>query len=229
MQVALFAIGASIPLVVGSVVGALWKPPQRVLATALAFAAGALISAVAFDLFQDSYRGSGAVTAGLWFAAGAVVFVVIDNLLERWTGRGGDAVAFALLAGVTLDGVPENTALGVTLTHGGSIALLAAIFASNFPESMGGAVKMRQAGHSRLFAVGIWTGAAVLLGVAVVAGYALFAGASQSQLAAPLAFAGGAVLASVIDTVAPEAYQEGGPFVALASVAGFFMTFVLSH
>lgn len=225
----MFAIGASIPLVIGAVVGAFWKPPQKVLATALAFAAGALISAVAFDLFQDSYEGSGATTAGLWFAAGAVVFVGLDWLLEKWSGSSSDAVAFALLAAVTLDGVPENTALGVTLTHGGSIALLAAIFASNFPESMGGAAKMIEAGRSKTFAIGVWTGAAVLLGLAVAVGYLLFAGASEEQLAVPLAFAGGAVLASVIDTVAPEAYDEGGPYVALASVAGFFMTFMLSH
>ena len=60
-------------------------------------------------------------------------------------------------------------------------------------------------------------GATVLLGAAVVAGRLVFAGASPGQLALPLAFAGGAVLASVIDTLAPEAFGEGGPFVAPAS------------
>jgi hypothetical protein len=43
-----------------------------------------------------------------------------------------------------------------------------------------------------------------LLGAAVVAGRLVFAGASPGQLALPLAFAGGAVLASVIDTLAPK-------------------------
>ena len=36
------------------------------------------------------------------------------------------------------------------------------------------------------------------------------------------------MLASVIDTLAPEAFGEGGQFVALASAAGFFVAFMLS-
>ena len=55
-------------------------------------------------------------------------------------------MAFALLAGVTLDGVPENVALGVSLleTSGaGALTLLVAIFASNLPEALGGAAGMR--------------------------------------------------------------------------------------
>jgi hypothetical protein len=62
----------------------------------------------------------------------------------------GFGVAFALLAAVTLDGVPENLALGVALVCSegeltGVIALLVAIFLSNLPESLVGAV--RQSGR----------------------------------------------------------------------------------
>lgn len=46
--------------------------------------------------------------------------------------------------------------------------------------------------------------------------------------AAVVALWGGAVLASVIDTLAPEAFGEDGSFVALASAMGFFTAFVLS-
>jgi ZIP family zinc transporter len=49
-------------------------------------------------------------------------------------GCGTAPPGFALLAGDTLDGVPENAALGVSLVEGGSLALLVAVFASNFPE-----------------------------------------------------------------------------------------------
>ena len=223
----LFAAGASLPLLVGGAIGAAWRPPRRVLAIALAFAAGALISAVAFDLVEQSYRAGGVWRTGLGFAAGAVVFVLIDTLLDRWTS--GSAVGFALLAGVTLDGIPENVALGVSLTDGGSIALLVAIFASNFPEGLGGAAKMRDNGRSPKAIVAIWCGATVLLALAVVIGRLVFSGSTPEQLALPLAFAAGAVLASVIDTVAPEAYEEGGPYVALGSAAGFFTAFMLSH
>ena len=221
-----FAAGASLPLLAGAIAGVLWRPPRRLVAVALAFAAGALISAVSFELFQESYSSSGAVRTGLGFAAGATVFVVADALLDRVTAA--NPTGLALLAGVTLDGVPENTALGVSLNAAGSLALLVAVFASNFPEALAGAVSMQQQGWPRGRIIALWAGATVLLGAAVVAGRLVFAGASPEQLALPLAFAGGAVLASVIDTLAPEAFGEGGPFVALASAAGFFVAFMLS-
>lgn len=206
--------------------GVVWRPPRRLVAVALAFATGALISAVSFELFQESYHGGGALQAGLGFAAGALVFVVVDALLDRATG--GNPTGPALLAAVTLDGVPENTALGVTLNSAASVALLVAVFASNFPEALAGALTMRDRGCSRGGIIALWGGATLLLAAAVVVGWLAFAGASPEQLALPLAFAGGAVLASVIDTLAPEAFGQGGPFVALASAAGFFTAFMLS-
>lgn len=222
----LFALGASVPLLLGGALGAWWRPPEQLLAVALAFAAGALLSAVSFDLFAAAVEGGGVHRAALGFAAGAVVFVVIDTLLDRRLEHG--AAGYALLAAVTLDGVPENAALGVSLVDGGSLALLAAVFASNVPESLAGAVTMREQGRSRTAVVALWGGATVLLAVAVVAGRLLFAGAGHADLAMPLSFAGGAVLASVIDTLAPEAFRHGGPWIALASAAGFVMTFQLS-
>ena len=47
----LVGIVASSALVIGAVAGAFWSPPQGLVATALAFASGALITALAFDLF----------------------------------------------------------------------------------------------------------------------------------------------------------------------------------
>lgn len=228
LQTALFAFGASIPLVIGGAIGASWQPPKKLLAVALAFAAGALISALAFELFLVSYEDGGLARAGLGLLVGAAVFVTIDTALDKWAS--GSSVGLALLAGVTLDGIPENTALGVSLAgSGGSIALLAAIFASNLPESLGGAAKMRENGRSRKFAIGIWLTAAIILALAVVVGRYLFRGSSPEQLAFPLAFASGAVLASVIDTLAPEAFDEGGPLIAFASAAGFLFSFALGH
>ena len=69
----------------------------------------------------------------------------------------------------------------------------------------------------------------VLLAAAVVAGRYLFAGASPTALSWPLGFAAGAVLASVVDTLAPEAFGDGGPAIALASAAGFLTGFLLSQ
>ena len=153
-------------------------------------------------------------------------------------GNVGPAVAFGLLAAVTLDGVPENQAMGVSLLGdeaaaeggggGGSIALLVAIFASNFPESLVGAVAMRAAGRSAGFAIGVWSATAVVLAAAVVFGYSIFSGLNETSLAFALAFAGGAVLASLADTLMPEAFEHGRPLNSFATSLGFFVAFVLA-
>lgn len=222
----LYALGASAPLALGAALGVRWKPPQRVVAAVLAYAAGALIVSTSFELFEPAYDGGGPWRAGIAFLAGALVFVVADTWLDRRTA--GSAAGLALLAGVTLDGIPENTALGVSLNDSASLALLVAVFVSNLPEALAGARSMLDTGRSPRFVVVIWCGATVLLAAAVFAGRYLFAGVSEQGLAYPLAFAGGAVLASVIDTLAPEAFKDGGPTIALASAAGFLTGFLLS-
>lgn len=135
----------------------------------------------------------------------------------------------ALLAAVTLDGVPENLALGVSLSEGsGGIALLAAIFVSNFPEAVVGSASMRQQGRSTGFVVGTWTAAAILLTFAVVVGAGALSATAPETISLPLAFAAGAVLASLADTLMPEAYEDGGPLVALTTTAGFVLAFLLA-
>jgi zinc transporter, ZIP family len=229
----LFGLAASSALVIGAVAGAYWSPPRSLLAAALAFASGALVSALAFDLFAESFRASGAWLSGIGLLGGAATFVAATMLFDRYLARGGSSVsAFALLAGVTLDGIPENMALGVSLleaTGSGALALLVAIFASNLPEALGGAVGMREQGRSKVFAIGVWTATAILLAAAVVVGNGALQGMSEEPLAVLLSFAGGAVLASLADTLMPDAYREGGPLVAFATAAGFLLSFLLSH
>ncbi len=226
----LFAVVASAALPLGALI-AIWRPPpRRVTAALLGFAAGALIAAVAFELFEKAFEHGGAWRAGIAFFAGATVFVLIDSWLERRKAdqhaRGG-AVGLALLAGVTLDGVPENLAMGVALLEGSAVSLLVAIFASNLPEAIVGAQKMREQ-YGREDVLLIWTATAALLAVAVVVGYAALSGVSHEALSWPLGFAAGAVLASLADTLMPEAFGEGGPPVAYATALGFLASFLIS-
>ena len=251
----LFGAIASSALVLGALVGARFQLPKKVLASMLAFAAGALITALSFELFEDSYEQGGIWRAAIGLAAGAVVFTVISSRLDRaaeghrpvdhgsekldvdaaaeekapTTASVSGAAGLALLAAVTLDGVPENVALGVSLGEGsGGLALLAAIFVSNFPEALVGSASMRSQGRTRVFILGVWTVCAVLLTVAVVIGAGPLSSAEPETLSLPLAFAAGAVLASLADTLMPEAYEEGGPTVALSTAAGFLLSFVLA-
>jgi ZIP family zinc transporter len=226
-----YALIASSALVIGAAVGAWRSVSNRITSALLAFASGALITAVAFDLFEEAFGRGGAVRAGIAFAAGAAVFVVIDSWLDRRTEArrsSGANIGFALLAGVTLDGVPENLALGVSLIGSASPTLLVAIFASNLPEALVGARRMADSGLSRGRVLVIWSGTALLLAAAVVAGRALLSDVGTEALAWPLGFAAGAVLASLADTLMPEAYDEGGPAVAYATALGFLLSYLVS-
>jgi ZIP family zinc transporter len=244
----LFGLAASSALVIGAVIGSLWDPPREVTGVLLAFASGALISALAFELFEQAYQLGGAARSGLALLAGAAAFVIADTWLDRRvTGTSGPeqsevartgaaksaggaqrTVGFALLAAVTLDGVPENLALGVSLVDDASLALLVAIFASNLPEALVGAVAMRAGGQHVRTVVGTWLICAALLVAAVVAGRVLADPMSDETLSIALGFAGGAVLASLADTLMPEAFERGKPFTAFATAAGFFLSFMLA-
>src|SRR5687767_9364797 len=77
------AIGSS-ALVLGSLVGGWVQIPKRVLAAMLAFAAGALITALAFELFEDSYEQGGIWRAALGLLVGAAVFTALSHVLDRY-------------------------------------------------------------------------------------------------------------------------------------------------
>ena len=97
-----------------------------------------------------------------------------------------------MLAAVTLDGVPENLALGVSLGEAaGGLALLAAIFVSNFPEALVGSASMRAQGRSTAFILGLWTLCCLVLVLAVVLGAGPLANTDEETLSLPLVFAAG--------------------------------------
>jgi zinc transporter, ZIP family len=254
-QAILFGFIASSALVLGALVGGRLQLPKRVLAAMLSFAAGALITALTFEMFEDSYEKGGVWRAAVGLAVGAVVFTLISQRLDRMAeghlkddhgsekldldAAAQDAAAspasvsgaagLALLAAATLDGVPENLVLGVALGEGsGGLALLAAIFVANFPEALVGSASMREQGRSQAFILGTWTVCALLLIFAVVLGAGPLSRATHETLSLPLAFAAGAVLAALADTLMPEAYERGGPTVALSTAAGFLLSYVLS-
>lgn len=254
-QAVIFGVIASSALVLGALAGGRLKFPKRVLAAMLAFAAGALITALTFEMFEDSYEQGGIWRAALGLVVGAVVFTVVSERLDRMAeGHRKDdhgsekldtdaaakdaptspasvtgAAGLALLAAATLDGIPENLVLGVSLGEdSGGIALLVAIFVANFPEALVGSASMRAQGRSQTFILGTWSACAVLLVFAVVVGAGPLSRATPETLSLPLAFAAGAVLAALADTIMPEAYEQGGPTVALSTAGGFVLSFVLS-
>jgi hypothetical protein len=74
---------------------------------ALAKASGSLIAVLALDLFEESFKAGGIWFSGIGLLGGAASLVAADGLLDRYIEEvEGSVSSFALLAAVTLDGVP---------------------------------------------------------------------------------------------------------------------------
>jgi zinc transporter, ZIP family len=89
---------------------------------------------------------------------------------------------------------------------------------------------MGEAGLDRGKIMLMWSATAVVLALAAVAGYAAFGGLDDTALAWPLGFAAGAVLASLADTLMPEAFEESrnDPRIAYFTALGFLLSFLVS-
>lgn len=242
IEAALFGLLAGASLVIGAILGLALPIPQRVIAYVMAFGAGVLVSALAFELTEESFARGGADAVAIGLAAGALAFYLGDRWIDRRGGehrkrsgaqQAGVAVGgtgAALVLGALLDGIPEAAVIGIGLLEGEGVgfAFVAAVFLSNLPESMSAATGMRRAGRSARYVLSLWTGVMLASGLAALAGYALLGGASDQVVGLILAFAAGAVLTMLADTMLPEAYQEAGPLVGVVSVAGFGVAFLLS-
>ncbi|RZK94006.1 MAG: ZIP family metal transporter [Rhodococcus sp. (in: high G+C Gram-positive bacteria)] len=222
----LYGLGTALPLLIGAVIGLRYDLPRPVLAALMAFGAGTMVAAVSTELFQPAFETEGIWTAGAALFAGALVYVVADRLIEQKLGAG--ALGWALMLGALLDGVPENTALGVTISSAGGVVLLVAVAVGNVPEAVAGAASMRSQPHfSRGRALSVWAATAVLLVLVVIGADAVSDTISDSAIATVQAFAGGATIAVLADSLMPEAYREGGWWVGLSTALGFLVAFGL--
>jgi ZIP family zinc transporter len=138
-------------------------------------------------------------------------------------------VALAIVLGTVLDGIPESAVIGLSLIDESvSAAVLVAVFLSNLPEAVAATVSLREAGRSPRSVVVLWVGIALVSGLASLAGFALLDGAPPGAVAFVQAFAGGAILTMLADTMMPEAFTHGGKLAGVATSVGFAIAFVIS-
>ena len=226
---------AASSLVVGAVLGMLFDWPRRLIGLVMAFASGVLLSAVAYELVQEAVEEHNAGGAALGLFAGAIVFYAGDRLLTGGSSRRRkspegpeDASALPIVLGAVLDGVPESAVLGLTVLQGEvSLALLVAIFVSNLPEALAATAGLKKSGWTPVRILVLWGVVAIVSAIAAMAGYGAFDTASEGTLAFVLAFAGGAILTMLADSMMPEAYESAGLEVGLVTTFGFAVAFAL--
>ncbi len=245
IQAGLWGLLSGSALLLGALGGWFLRLSQPVIASIMAFGAGVLISALAFELMDEAATRGGLAAAATGFAAGALVYAAANALLAQYGARhrkrsqrpppqasdSADVAGAAIALGALLDGLPESAALGASLLDGQGVGLvlLAAIFLSNLPEGLSSAAGMRRAGRSPAYVFGIWTAIALLSAIAAALGSALLGGLAPEVTAVTIAIAAGAILVMVIDTMIPEAFAEVRSFTGPVAVVGFLLAFVLGR
>ena len=228
-------------LLLGAVVGLRASLPRWVIADLLAFGAGTLISALAFDVLEEAYDLGGLGPAVVGFVVGALLYLVGQALLARFAGGGQAGLSLAL--GGLLDGIPESIAIGVSLLGGGSVGIVTviAVFVSNVPEALASAADLKK-GRSSWSIILLWGAIALVTGVASIFGYAVVGQFSDDVVAAVTAVAAGAILVMLIETMIPDAVRQAadpGParpgrrplhgHPGLFAALGFLVAFVLTN
>ncbi len=238
-EAALWGLVAGSSLLLGALVAVRMRPSSAAIGNIMAFGSGVLISAIAYELVDEAFEkagGSGRVAAGL--AAGALAFYLGDLYLDkkgaadrkRSGGQQADGNPRAIVLGTVLDGIPEGIVIGVSLIEGGgvSVAVIAAVFLSNLPESIAATTGLERAGMAPSTMYRRWALIALAIAASSVAGYGLFDAASHETIALVEGFAGGALLVMLADTMMPEAYQRANREAGLFTVLGFALAFALT-
>ncbi|HKP89289.1 MAG TPA: hypothetical protein VJT75_04880 [Thermoleophilaceae bacterium] len=216
------ALAAS-SLIIGELLGVARPWPDRVIGLVLAFGAGALISAVSFDLAEEGVAIGSPLSVAVGLGAGALTYFALDRMLARRSAGGAAGAGRPLALGALLDGIPEQTVLGIGLAtgEGVSVGLLVAIFVSNLPEAIGASSDMRAAGQPAGTVRRLWWTIAAICTLAGVAGYALADATSGDLQGGINGFAAGALLVMLVDSMVPEAREKAGLPAGLVSVLGF--------
>jgi zinc transporter, ZIP family len=230
------ALGAS-ALLVGALIAYLLTPRRTVIAIVMALGTGVLIGSVSFELVEEALKTATVAQTALLVVVGAGAFTVGDWILahaggsDRKDPEGAQAEGspLAIVLGSVLDGIPESFVLGLTVLLGEvSLPLLAGIVLSNLPEGISSSSGLRIAGWPRNRVVVMWLAVVLVSAISAAAGYALLDPQGGRTGSLVQAFAAGALLAMLADTLLPEAYAVEGLWTGPLVVTGFAASIALS-
>jgi zinc transporter, ZIP family len=232
LEAVFWGLVAASTLIVGATLAIALPWRRRMIGLGAGFGAGALISAVTLDLTRSAFEAADVPVVVVGLGAGALAFSAGNWALHRGgavrhrkrsAGQQAGADPLGIVLGTVLDGIPESVVIGISLLAGEGVGLafLAAVAISNLPEAISATTGLRRIGWSTRGILGLWAIVAVLSAVAAGAGYGLLAGAPAAIAAMIQAFSAGAVLTMLADTMMPEAFDEAGAAVGLATVLGY--------
>jgi ZIP family zinc transporter len=238
--VILYGTISGLALVVGAFIGNYFNLSQKAIARFMAFGSGVLVCALTFGLMEEAFNFGGFDAVIIGFLLGGLAFVIGDYFLHLKGGRnhkrrklfesGAVTNGRAITMGAILDGIPESAALGISLFagHGRAFLMAMAIVISNLPEGISSIAGLKKEGYSNKKIYWTWITVAIAVLAATVLSYLLLQGIDPNNIGIIEAFAAGAILAMLADTMMPEAFEDGGFSIGILTVLGFLLAFILA-
>ena len=228
MMTIIVVIIVSGALIIGAIWGIYGNLPKQLEGFLVAMAGGALLVSAILELINPALEKYSISLTLISVFVGAITFTLLDYLIKKkWGSKNGGG----LLAAITLDGIPENLALGVALIGAEPLsvaALSGSILLSNLPEAAGGAKEMAKNNNAKKKVLWLWIITALILSASALLGHYFLAEFSKEYLGYIKCFAGGAVVASLALEVFPKAFKDDKYWVGLATAIGLVLALYLN-
>lgn len=202
------------------------KIPTRLVGILAGLGAGAMISAVAFDLVPEATEHIAEWQTVTWMLIGVAIFLAGDWLVDRHFGSAGTGGAMGIVVGSVVDGVPESIIFGIQLGTGTtlSVGFLAAVFVSNIPQAIAPSADLAASGWGVRRLGNLWLLVVLACAVAAALGFLATDLTSAANGDRAAAIASGGLLAMLTNSLMPFAYERGKELAGLATVVGFCLT-----
>jgi ZIP family zinc transporter len=200
--------------------------PTQVVGILAGFGAGAMISAIAFDLVPEAQVHIDLWQTVVWMLIGVAIFLLGDRLVDKRFGSGGTGGAMGIIVGSVVDGVPESAIFGIQIGTGATISasFLAAVFVSNIPQAIAPSADLAASGWGPRKLGTLWLGVVLACGVAAALGYLATVELAEAYGDRAAALAAGGLLAMLTNSLMPFAYERGKEWAGAATVVGFCLT-----
>jgi ZIP family zinc transporter len=202
------------------------KVPTKLVGIMAGFGAGAMISAIAFDLVPEAQVHIDLWETVLWMLIGVAIFLVGDALVDKRLGSGGAGGAMGIIVGSVVDGVPESIIFGIQIGIGVTISasFLAAVLVSNIPQAIAPSADLSERGWGPTRLGKLWLLVVLGCGLAAALGYLATVGLPDAYGDRAAALAAGGLLAMLTNSLMPFAYERGKEWAGAATVVGFCLT-----
>lgn len=220
---------------IGAILSIFIQYPERIRADLAALSAGIFFSTISFSLVDEALREGSFITMVVGFIIGAVVFSVINRILQRRsnskTKNKGISSSKTVIIGTFLDSFPESIFIGViiALNLQGLMAAVLALFIGNVTATMEGAKRMVDVSKRKSYILKPWFFIFVIVTIGGPLGWYLEKPLNPEQLSMIISFAAGALMAFITEELIPQAYKRVELHIGLSASFGFIIALALFH